>query len=224
MTKEDVGLAKALRHPVQKRSKASYERMLAAAEALLAERGNDEFTLLDVTHKGQVSIGSIYNRFKSKDALLHAVQLRTMENLDRMMLKKIGNARAAHSTLPSLIRALVEDFAETLRRFGPQMRPLMARAPTDALVASIGKTSYLGTSDAIQAALLDHREQIQAEDPVRAVDSAFRILYATIARYLGFGTNQTSSWEGDWEVLKQDLAQMIASYLLNAPIINSVDV
>jgi AcrR family transcriptional regulator len=215
MTKDDVGLATALRAPVQGRSKASYERMLAAAEALLIERGNDEFTLLEVSKKGKVSIGSIYNRFESKDALLHAVQLRVLEQLDTAMFARIGQARAGHAALPSLVVALVETLAETLREFGPQMRPLMARASTDALVASVGKASYMGTANAIKEALLDHRDEMKVKDPERAVDSTFRILYAAIARYLGFGTISTSAWEGDWLVLKKDLAQMIAAFLMS---------
>lgn len=215
--KEDVGLATALRAPVQGRSKASYERMLAAAEALLVERGSDEFTLLEVSKAGKVSIGSIYNRFESKEALLHAVQLRVLDRLDRAMFQRIAEARAGHGTLPSLVVALVETLAETLREFGPQMRPLMARASTDPLVASVGKASYMGTANAIKGALLDHRGEMRAKDPERAVNSIFRVLYAAIARYLGFGTSTDAAWEGDWVILKEDLAQMVSAFLQAEP-------
>lgn len=215
--KEDVGLTTALRAPVQGRSKASYERMLAAAEALLIERGSDEFTLLEVSKSGKVSIGSIYNRFESKDALLHAVQLRVLEQLDTAMFQRIADAREGHRALPSLVVALIDTLAETLREFGPQMRPLMARASTDPLVASVGKASYRGTADAIKDALLAHRFEIMARDPARAVDSVFRVLYAAIARYLGFGTSSDAAWEGDWAVLKDDLSQMVAAFLMSEP-------
>lgn len=58
--------------PQQGRSRASYERMLAAAEKLMVKRGNDDFTLTEVAKAGKVSIGSIYLRFDSKDDLIRA--------------------------------------------------------------------------------------------------------------------------------------------------------
>lgn len=215
----DAGLASTLRAPVQGRSKASYERMLAAAEALLVEHGSDDFTLLDVSRAGKVSIGSIYNRFESKEALLHAVQLRVLQRLDQAMLDRIASVRAAHDGLPPLVVGLVETLAETLREFAPQLRPLMARAHTDAHVAAVGKVSYAQTAQAFMDALLAHGAEIRNADPQRAVDSCFRILYAAIARYLGFGSPSTAAWEGDWSVLKQDMARMITAFLVTVPII-----
>jgi AcrR family transcriptional regulator len=215
----DAGLATALRAPLQGRSKASYERMLAAAEVLLTERGSDDFTLLEVSKQGKVSIGSIYNRFESKDALLHAVQLRVLSQLDKAMFERIAAARAGHVALPSLVVALVDTLAETLREFGPPMRALMARASSDPMVASVGKASYLGTAKAIEQALLEHRADMQVANPERSVESAFRVLYAAIARYLGFGTSSDASWEGDWTVLKADMAQMMAAFLMSKTLI-----
>jgi AcrR family transcriptional regulator len=213
----DVGLASALRAPVQGRSKASYERMLAAAEALMVSRGSDEFTLLEVSREGKVSIGSIYNRFESKDALLHAVQYRVLERVEASMARRINAARAEADNLTGLIIRLVVAEAETLSEFAEQMRPMMLRANTDPLVAATGKQSYAANARAVKDALLVYRDDIRQPDPERAIDSAFRIMYAAIARYLGFGSSATAAREGDWTILTQDLARMIAAFLTSAP-------
>ncbi|MFC4594405.1 MULTISPECIES: hypothetical protein [Sphingobium] len=42
------------------------------------------------------------------------------------------------------------------------------------------------------------------------------MIYAAIARYLGFGSATGAAWEGDWEELKQDLGAMCAAFLLSA--------
>lgn len=212
MTK-DAGLATVVRAPQQGRSKASYERMLAAAEELLSTRGADDFTLSEVSRKGKVSIGSIYLRFESKDALLHAVQLRVLERVDTRMMAQIAEARASAATLSALVPVLVEAMAETLREFADLMRPLMARATDDPLVAQTGKASYAKTANAIQDALLAHRDEIHHGDPERAVHSSFRVLYAALARYLGFGSATEAAWEGDWAELKLDVGGMIAAFL-----------
>ena len=215
--KTDVALSTALRAPVQGRSKASYERMLAAAEALMVSQGSDEFTLQEVSKKGKVSIGSIYNRFESKDALLHAMQLRVLERVDQQMSARLDKARGAADSLDALVVALTDAVAETLRDNAEIMRPLMLRATSDPLVAATGKASYAATANAVKGALLLHSARIAQPDPLRAVDSAFRVLYASIARYLGFGSSTTAAWEGDWGVLKQDLARMIAAFLVTKP-------
>ena len=55
------------REPKQDRSRASFERVLDAATALLAEKGYSEFTLQELSNRSKVSIGSIYGRVNGKD-------------------------------------------------------------------------------------------------------------------------------------------------------------
>lgn len=214
----DVGLAKTLRAPVQGRSKASYERMLAAAEDLLRSEGSCDFTLNAVSRKGKVSIGSIYNRFESKENLLHAVQLRVLQRVDADMHRRLAMAKAQTRDLPHLIVGLVEALAETLREHHEVMRPFMMRATEDPLIAQTGKDSYVLAATAIKDAMLEYEDQIQQPSPKRAVDTAFTVTYSAITRYLGLGLSTIGSWEGEWDVLKEDLAQMIAAFLVHPPI------
>ena len=217
MTSVDVGLVKAVSAPKQGRSKQSYERMLSAAEQLLVERGHEDFTLNEVSKLGKVSIGSIYNRFESKDDLLHAVQLRVLHKVDAIMEARLREACERASSLDELIVGLIEGFALTLRESADVMRPLMLRAAKDELVATTGKQSYSTTATQICEALLAYREDIRHPDPEMAVGISFRMIYAAIARYLGLGSTSTAMWEGDWEDLKINLARMIAAFLQTRP-------
>jgi AcrR family transcriptional regulator len=211
--RDDVGLASTLRAPVQGRSRQSYERMMAAAEQLLGSRGNGEFTLAEVSRVGRVSIGSIYNRFENKEALLHAVQLRILEKVNREMGERLAEQLGRNDGLNRLVTRLVEVIAETLRAHAGPMAALMWIATNDPEVSATGKRFYSETVRTYVEALLSHREEIASSNPERAVDSSFRILYAAIARYLGFGSATNAAWEGDWTVLKEDLAAMIAAFL-----------
>jgi AcrR family transcriptional regulator len=96
----------ATRAPQQKRSRASYERMLNAAEKLLISRGSDDFTLTDVSKAGKVSIGSIYCRFDSKDELIHTVHNQVMDRLlaeEALLIEAIrNNARNLATLIPEL--------------------------------------------------------------------------------------------------------------------------
>ena len=217
MDVEPVDAPHASRAPQQGRSRASYERMLAAAEALLVERGSDDFTLTEVGRVGKVSIGSIYCRFDSKDDLIRAVQVRALEGVNQEQLQRLDRAEQQAGDLYGLVMRVVESVAETLRKHGPIMRPLMLRAASDPVVAMTGKQQYKIVADRVHALLLTRRNEIAHEDAERAVHSVYRIIYATLARYLGFGTAVGATWEGDWAELKEDLGRMCAVFLLTAP-------
>ena len=202
-----------VRVPQQGRSRASFERMIEAAEKLLADRGTDDFTLNDVSKTGKVSIGSIYCRFDRKETLLQVVQIRLLDTVDKKMFARIKDADSRADSLPGLVRGLVEVLAETFREHAALLRPFMLKATTDADIAARGKQSYARTANLVTATLLARADEIRRPDPKRAADSAFRILYAALARYLGFGSATEAAWEGDWLVLKEDLATMLAAYL-----------
>lgn len=216
MDVEAVAMKK-LREPQQGRSRASFERMLATAEALMVERGSDDFTLNDVAKVGKVSIGSIYCRFDSKDDLVRAVQTRVLDRVDAEMLSQIADARDGASGLDDVVHRLVQNVADTLSRFAAVMRPLMLRASSDPVIAMIGKRSFIATAQAVTGALLAHRDEVAHPDPDRAADAAFTMLYASVARHLGFGTSSEASGEGDWTMLKQDLADMVSAFLAHVP-------
>jgi AcrR family transcriptional regulator len=211
----DVGLAKTLRAPVQGRSKASYERMLAAAEELLRRKGSAEFTLNEVSRQGKVSIGSIYNRFESKEDLLHSVQLRVLERVDSTMEQRLNSAMEASRTLPQLVSGMIDALAETLREYQDVLGPLMSRATDDPLVAQTGKASYKATASAFTNAVLAYRHDIAHPDPRRSIEAVFRVIYGAIARYLGLGSTSTAAWEGEWTILKDDLGRMATAYLIH---------
>jgi hypothetical protein len=89
----------------------------------------------------------------------------------------------------------------------------MLRATFDEIVASVGKRSYSVTEEQFRQTLLARASEIHHPDPDRAVKAVFRIVYAAIARYLGFGSTTTAAWEGDWQILKEDLEAMSSAFL-----------
>lgn len=204
----------ATREPQQGRSRASFERMLAAAEKLMIRHGNDEFTLTDVAKTGKVSIGSIYLRFASKDDLIRAVHTRVLARVDVEQNAMLEGVKARTHDLREFVTVLVEEYAELLRRYAPVLRPMMLRATSDPKVSGVGRAAAERFGQVMQEEMLVYRDSIVGGSPERAVKSAYRIIYAPLARYLGFGSSQEVSDEGDWTELKQDLGRMCAAFLL----------
>ena len=71
--------------PRQTRSRASMEKVLRAATTLFTEQGFEETSLADIARASGVSIGSIYNRFAHKQAILLAI----MEGYRRVRFEQI---------------------------------------------------------------------------------------------------------------------------------------
>jgi AcrR family transcriptional regulator len=61
------------RAPVQRRSRERVERMLTAAATLIAEGGSDAMRMSDVAEMAGVSIGSLYQYFPDKGAIIRTL-------------------------------------------------------------------------------------------------------------------------------------------------------
>jgi AcrR family transcriptional regulator len=201
------------RLPRQRRSHASLERMLGAAEQLMIERSSEDFTLHEVAKVGDVSIGSIYLRFEGKNDLIRAVIAREFEILDAqeddMLVKAIGRSASLEQFMP----AYVEAYAELLRHHAPLLRLIMLRAARDPLVSGPGSARGQRAREMSTTAILRYRHEIGGADPELKAASAFNVIFATLARNLSLGQAGKSEIGQDWQSLKTELGRMTLAYL-----------
>jgi AcrR family transcriptional regulator len=187
--------------------------MLTAAEKLMVKSGNDDFTLTEVARVGKVSIGSIYLRFDSKDDLIRAVHGRVLARIggdQDIMMKRIGEQAA---TLEEFARSFVDSYAELLKSYSPVLRPIMFRAIYDESISSLGRDSAEKLTREAEAQMLRYASEFGRADHARLVGNAFRMIYYTLARFLGLGSSPEAANQGNWEEIKEDLAIMCAAFL-----------
>lgn len=200
------------RTPQQGRSKASLERMLAAGRELMLERGSEEFTLQEVSERGQVSIGSIYLRFESKDNLVRGVIAQALEVLAADEDELLGRLERDCADLASFVPAYVEGYAEVLRRHAPLLRLTMERAAFDPLVSAPGKESALRAETNATNAMLAHAGEFGGSDHKVKAQSSYHIVFATLARQLSLGSSGEAVHDYDWNLLKREMARMVLAY------------
>lgn len=205
------------RTPLQGRSKASFERMLATARKLMLERGSEEFTLQDVSKQGNVSIGSIYLRFESKENLVRAVIADHLEAIAKAEDTMIETLRSETTSLVEFVPRYVEAFAEVLRDHAPLLRLSMMRAEFDPLVAEPGRASANRAARLATEAMLAFRSEFAGDDNERRANAAYQIIFATLARQLSLGSTRESAYPQDWGELKVELGRMCLAYLTCNP-------
>jgi AcrR family transcriptional regulator len=68
--------------PRQERSQRTQEKLLEALESLLQERFFEQITIQDLADEAGVAVGTVYRRFRNKEALLPVLYRRLDERLD----------------------------------------------------------------------------------------------------------------------------------------------
>ncbi len=114
-----------LNKPVQARSQATLERLVAAAKRLIETRDWNDISMSEIAAEAKSSVGSLYARFESKKALLDFLDEEYARDVERFFVShgpKFANEQQAleifvhrltkdlvdfHLLSPGLIRALV---------------------------------------------------------------------------------------------------------------------
>ncbi len=96
--------------PAQDRSERTFFRFLDAAEALLAKRHWHEVSVQDIVKNAHASVGSFYNRFTDKTALLHCLDDRIGEECELTvigLIDELEHCPALVADAPGLVVSLL---------------------------------------------------------------------------------------------------------------------
>ncbi|WP_405871844.1 MULTISPECIES: TetR/AcrR family transcriptional regulator [unclassified Streptomyces] len=100
------------KRPRQQRSKETYDAILEAAAQLFERDGRAKATTNHIAERAGVSIGSLYQYFPDKDALLYALGERHMLRLAAGLSATLSRLRRIAPPLPQIVSALVRAVAE----------------------------------------------------------------------------------------------------------------
>ena len=123
------------RNPVQHRSRERLARILASAEEMIAADGSDRLKMAEVAALAGISIGSLYQYFPDKSAIIHALAARYNAECRRCIIEALSPV----SDLDGLRRAfsgLMAQFYQLVRR-GPVIRDIWAGMQADKALTAI---------------------------------------------------------------------------------------
>ncbi|MGL4279508.1 MAG: TetR/AcrR family transcriptional regulator [Albidovulum sp.] len=118
--------------PRQGRSRATVEAILEAATRILEEEGLAGLTTNRTAERAGVSIGSLYQYYPSRDAILAELVRRMRLSMSAGLLAAIAEARPLplHAAVPKLLRVAMQQY-ETAPRLTAALEAAEARLPRD---------------------------------------------------------------------------------------------
>jgi len=189
----------------QARSRATRERLLAAAEKVFADKGYDGAKLSDIAEEAGVSVGAVYFRFKDKDALFLAIAESFIENT-RSRLKDYVLEGREHPT-NTVIRNFVLRSAANLGTHRGLFRAIIERGFDHPPVMTI----MFSFRDEIAASLETVlRQRGGGNDLGDAVRVATQMVYGFLL--LGI-LNPNAPTQRNAKVAVSGLADAVAAYL-----------
>jgi AcrR family transcriptional regulator len=204
-----------IRPPQQRRSQESLERLLDAGLEVLKEQGVDGFTLQEVSRRAGVSIGSIYARVPSREALILVIYERVMAWTAEQEAQQRALAHTLEGSDPrERVQTMVRAEVTAMLSHAATLSVFMHEARKFPEILERGAAKSQATGEAFKEGVLGLREHIRHPDPELAVDLAWRMIYCTVARRITHGPFFESRRTVTEEQLNDELARAIAGYLL----------
>jgi AcrR family transcriptional regulator len=161
MAKTQESPTKPRKAPKQERSKATVEAILEAAAQLLVELRYARMTTAKVAARAGVSVGSLYQYFPSKDALVGALVMRKFARVEPQMRETIARTEGQplEARVRTIIAATLADKAEN---------PALNAALAEQMPHVDGVDYKAAMSEAavasIRGVLEQHRDEITVDD------------------------------------------------------------
>lgn len=169
------------RAPRQDRSRRTLTRIVAAAEALFAERGYDGTTVGDIASRARCSVGTFYARFNDKESLfLHLHDQQCGQLLQRIEFL-CDLFRAENATLEVMVRQTVRGLFVFAGERRAMTRVFIQRSGADPAFHERYARSWGEVRERLLPLWLARRSEIGHPEPDRAADFALQLIHAAWA-------------------------------------------
>jgi len=200
--------------PQQARSRATLERLLDAAEALIRERGPAGLSVPEVVRRARSSTGSFYARFRDKNALLRAVEERFFANLEALLDSLLDEDRWRDVPTPALVAVCVREMLRGVEAHAELLRAFAFRSAQqpgfEAEVQRFRERMVHG----FRRLLLSRRDEMGHPDPELAIDMALEAAFAFMqSRILSGGRPLVAGPPIDDARLERELVRHFLAYV-----------
>ena len=202
-----------VRPPRQARSQDTLDRILDAAEALVAEKGFADATVAEVARRAGSSVGSFYTRFHDKDGLLYALYDRYFEQATATADAALDPARWDGVGIAEILRSVTRFLVEVYRERAGLIRAFVQRNHSDANFQTRQERLSHYVNEKLSALLLARAAEIAHPDPPRAAAFGLTLTVSTIESIVLFGEMRSNVLALSDDELAVELARAYLAYL-----------
>jgi AcrR family transcriptional regulator len=153
------------KRPRQHRSKATVDTILTATARILIKHGFDGLTTNAVAEAAGVSIGSLYQYFPNKEALVAALIENHLETKNAATHAEL--ARVAQLPFAEAVRSMIELTIQNYAEEPELRRVLLEQVPRIGRMARIAEL-HQGTNRLVTALLTARRDELAIRNPETA--------------------------------------------------------
>lgn len=119
----------ARRKPTQARARERVERILAAATDIVSETGSEPMRMSEIAERAGVPIGSLYQYFPDKAAILRTLAIRVMERVRQGLVAGFAEIRSAEDAIARVDASLTDYYRLFLEE--PVVRDIWSGTQSD---------------------------------------------------------------------------------------------
>ena len=203
-----------VRLPRQRRSRASFERIIAAAHDLIAESGLDGATVQAILLRSGVGSGTFYARFDSRDALLAYLAIRFRADAAEGWAAVLSPPRWKAAGPVEIVTQFTRMAVVWMRAHGALRRAFLIHAMTYEGQDLLDQTAELDNTiaDHLARLLLPRAAHFTHTEPERAIRLATLQVFATLRSRFIFAWGDRPDGIEDQQ-LARELALMFLRYL-----------
>ncbi len=202
-----------VRAPRQARSQETLDRILDAAEGLVAEKGFEDTTVADVVARAGSSVGAFYTRFRDKEGLLYALYDRYLAQATATADLALDPARWVGADITTILREALRFLVAIFRDQAGLIRAFVLRNHVDSDFRARQERLSHYVSSRLAALLLARSDEIRHPNPVRAAAFGFTMIFSTIESAMLFGEMRSDDFALGDDVLAAELTHAYLAYL-----------
>jgi AcrR family transcriptional regulator len=154
---------------------------------LLREEGIDGFSISEVCRRAKISVGSLYGRVDSRDALLLAIHDDVIAKIATELAVFVVDSSWTELTTLDLVERAVRELGGIYERNSSIMRVFILRAASDVEMRKHGAVMSARLAEAFTTLLMTRELDIPHSNTRDAINACFRLAADGIAWETAFG-------------------------------------
>jgi AcrR family transcriptional regulator len=203
-----------LRPPQQARSRATYRRLLDAAEELIAAQSFDDTTVAAIVARAGLSAGAFYARFRDKEGLFRHLEERAFAEVRETVRENLAATDGLEAG--ELLARLIEGLAAVYLRRRAVIRALILRSHADpelrARLDAVNRENQSRVTAALRRALLAS-SNLDPQTVDARLELALLVQRSALRSILVFHERYHEGQRLDAEFVTQEISRMLIGYL-----------